>query len=144
MISVNFLYQSKTKNRRSERSKESCNKDSFSFAQKLHFYFSRTQVTEKHVIFICEKNPGFVIFEKERVNDCSMEMAIIFIVGMLIGCIFSAVIYRIKSVGSLRIDTSDPDDDPYLFLELSKDVGTVRRKKYVVLKVNTQNFIPHK
>ena len=73
-----------------------------------------------------------------------METAIIFIAGVLIGCIFSVVICRLMSVGSLRIDTSDPDDNPYLFLELSKDVDTVSRKKYVVLKVSIKNFLPHK
>lgn len=69
---------------------------------------------------------------------------IIFIIGILLGCIISAVIFRVKSIGSLRIDASDPDDKPYLFLELSKEVGAVCRKKYVTLKVNVKNFLPRK
>lgn len=69
---------------------------------------------------------------------------VIFVVVALIGCILTTIASRVKSVGSLRIDTSDPDDNPYLFLELSKDVGEVYRKNYIMLKVNTKSFIPHK
>jgi len=72
-----------------------------------------------------------------------MELIIIFGIGVLIGCALTVIICRMRSVGSLRIDTSDPDDSPYLFLELSKDIGEVYRKKYVTLKVNTKSFIPH-
>lgn len=73
-----------------------------------------------------------------------MEVLIGFAIGVLIGCILTVTISRRKSVGALRIDTSNPDDSPYLFLELSKDVGEVYRKKYITLRVNTKNFIPHK
>ena len=73
-----------------------------------------------------------------------MEVVIIFVMGVLIGRIFTIIIARINSVGSLRVDTSDPDDNPYLFLELSKDTNYVFRKKYVTLKVNTKDFVPRK
>lgn len=46
-------------------------------------------------------------------------------------------------IGTLRIDTSDPDG-PFMFLELSKDVNAVASKKYVVLKVNLKNYISQK
>lgn len=72
-----------------------------------------------------------------------MELIIIFGIGVLIGCALTVIICRMRSVGSLRMDTSDPDDGPYLFLELSKDVGVVYQRKYVTLKVNTKSFIPH-
>ena len=72
-----------------------------------------------------------------------MNLIIMFVVGILVGCVIALSIFRMKSVGSLRIDTSDPDDGPYLFLELSKDVGVVYQRKYVTLKVNTKSFIPH-
>lgn len=72
-------------------------------------------------------------------------MEIIFVgIGCLIGCIATAIIFRAFKVGTLRVDTSDPDDGPYMFLELSKDVRTVMSKKYIVLKVNTKNFISQK
>lgn len=64
-----------------------------------------------------------------------------FFCGFAVSCIKSS---RKEPVGDLRIDTSDPDDNPYLFLELSKDLNFVRRKKYITLKVNTISYIPHK
>lgn len=73
-----------------------------------------------------------------------MEVIIYFGVGIATGIVLHMVIYRIKSVGVLRVDNSDPDDGPYLFLELSKDIGCIKRKKYVVLKVNLKSCISHK
>lgn len=73
-----------------------------------------------------------------------MELIIIFGIGVLIGCILTIIIFRTRSVGSLRIDISDPDDSPYLFLELSKDIREIYKKKHVMMKVNFKNFIPHK
>lgn len=72
-----------------------------------------------------------------------MQAVIIFAIGVIIGCILVNVVRRIKSVGALRIDTSD-SDGPYMFLELDKDVGAISSKKYVLLRVNLKNYIPHK
>lgn len=72
-----------------------------------------------------------------------MNLIIIFVIGIFVGCVIALPIFRMRSVGSIRVDTSDPDDGPYLFLELSKDIDEIYRKKYVTLKVNTKNFIPH-
>lgn len=70
---------------------------------------------------------------------------IAFLAGFLCGFAVSCIkLSRKEPVGDLRIDTSDPDDNPYLFLELSKDLNFVRRKKYITLKVNTISYIPHK
>ena len=65
-------------------------------------------------------------------------------IGFMIGCVMAALIFRTFIIGTLRVDTSDPDDRPYMFLELTKNVQAVMRKKYVVLKVNTKNFISQK
>jgi hypothetical protein len=72
-----------------------------------------------------------------------MELFIIFGIGILVGIVCTTVATRTKSVGSLRVDTSDSDDSPYLFLELSKDIEEIYRKKYVMFKVSLKNFIPH-
>lgn len=72
-----------------------------------------------------------------------MEVAIVFVIGLLIGLISMDVISRIDSIGTLRVDDSLPDEGPYLFLELTKDINHIRRKKYIVLKVNTDSYIPH-
>lgn len=72
-----------------------------------------------------------------------MQTAIIFAIGVVVGCILVNIVQRIKSVGALRIDTSDPDG-PYMFLELDKGVDTISSKKYVLLRVKLRNYIPHK
>lgn len=48
-----------------------------------------------------------------------------------------------KPVGTLRIDTSDPDG-PYLFLELHTPINEVMRHKTVTLDVNLESYISQK
>ena len=62
-----------------------------------------------------------------------------FLVGMGAGC---GIIWRPPS-GTLRIDTSDPDDKPNLFLELNRDVGDIGEMETLVLNVSTENYLPH-
>lgn len=64
-----------------------------------------------------------------------MEFVLIGI-GIFIGVVLTVLLFRKNMVGTLLVNTSDPDDAPYLFLELSKDVSDVTNKRYVVLKVN--------
>lgn len=59
------------------------------------------------------------------------------------GKLVTKIITKPLDIGTLRIDTSDPDG-PFMFLELSKDVDTVASEKYVVLKVNLENYISQK
>ncbi len=66
----------------------------------------------------------------------------VFVIGMVIGCVFSSIVRRSKSVGKLRIDTSDPDG-PFMFLELSKGVGDISTKKQVLLQVDLKSYISH-
>lgn len=70
---------------------------------------------------------------------------------IIIECIISALIgfviginHHHKPVGTLRVDQSDPDDNPYLFLELSEDPKKLPNQKYITLKVNIENYISHK
>ena len=72
-----------------------------------------------------------------------MELVIILAIGIVVGSIITRIIIRPLDIGTLRIDTSDPDG-PFMFLELSKDVDTVASKKYVILKVNLENYISQK
>lgn len=72
-----------------------------------------------------------------------MELVIILAIGIMVGSIITRIIIRPLDIGTLRIDTSDPDG-PFMFLELSKDVDTVASEKYVVLKVNLENYISQK
>lgn len=71
-------------------------------------------------------------------------MIIGFLVGAVLGSVISGVILYLHVVGTLRVDRSDPTENPYLFLELSKRLEAVTKKKYVVLRVNKKNYISHK
>ena len=73
-----------------------------------------------------------------------MSFVIIFCIGLLVGGVLVQGWSYMHSVGSLRIDDSDPDEDPYIFLELFKDASTLYKKKYITLKVNIKSFIPRK
>lgn len=73
-----------------------------------------------------------------------MEIVIGIIVGIVIGAVATCLIFGAFSVGSLRVDHSIPEDEPYLFLELTRNVNTILKKKFVVLKVRAEDFIPHK
>lgn len=55
------------------------------------------------------------------------------------------LIIALKPVGTLRIDNSDPDEPPYLFLELKKESNpnNFKNKKYVTFDVNAKNYISH-
>lgn len=68
---------------------------------------------------------------------------IILVVGVVIGVIFAMFAFRRLLVGDLRVDLSIPDDGPYLFLELYRGTQDVTSKQFVVLRVNTESYIPH-
>lgn len=67
------------------------------------------------------------------------------IIGILIGIIASRFIFRERPVGSLRVDESDPDSGPYLFLELDRSgAAAIYKQRYVRLRVELKNYISHK
>lgn len=69
-----------------------------------------------------------------------MELAIVFILGILAGLIISRILQD-KPVGNLRVDHSDPDG-PYLFLELHEDPDRLAKHKTVTLRVLFKDFLP--
>lgn len=70
------------------------------------------------------------------------SLIITFLFGGSVGFIISKVISRGHPVGTLRIDTSDPDG-PYLFLESNIDPHTILHHKHVMLNVDVKNYISH-
>ena len=70
-------------------------------------------------------------------------LVIIFAIDIVIASIITKIITKPLDIGTLRIDTSDPDG-PFMFLELSKDVDVVASKKYIILKVNLKSYISQK
>ena len=43
---------------------------------------------------------------------------VFFIVGAFVGSVLTVFMTRKRPIGTLRIDRSDPNDQPYMFLEL--------------------------
>ena len=67
------------------------------------------------------------------------------LVGILIGLLASRFIFKDKPIGSLRVDSSDPDSGPYLFLELDRSgADAIYKQRYVRLRVELKNYISHK
>lgn len=71
-----------------------------------------------------------------------MQSIVFLIVGIVLGYVLSRLIPKEKPVGTLRVDQSDPDSGPYLFLELTHHgAGAIQKKKYVLFKVDLKNYI---
>ena len=70
-----------------------------------------------------------------------MLEVLLFLLGFMVGIVSFLVYLIVRSVGTLRVDQSDPTEQPYLFLELDKPVESVINKKYVLFRVNKKNFI---
>lgn len=67
---------------------------------------------------------------------------LIFVVGMLVGWILTYANTKRQIVGTLREDRSDPDEPPYLFLELEADGMTrIQSHRLVTLRVLRENYI---
>lgn len=76
-----------------------------------------------------------------------MELAIAIAIG-IIGFIAGVVVGKRSNnqsiSGTLRIDSSDPYDGPYMFLELSEDLVALSKKQHVTLDVSTESYISRK
>ena len=60
-------------------------------------------------------------------------------VGCAIGAIVTMLIFRKFIVGTLLVTKIESEEQPYLFLDLDKDVGAISNKEYVIFKVNAKN-----
>ena len=69
-----------------------------------------------------------------------MEVLLV-LLGFVFGIVFFLICLVVRSVGTLRVDQSDPTESPYLFLELDKPVENIVKEKYVLFKVIKKNFI---
>lgn len=63
--------------------------------------------------------------------------------GILVGIVVTSVYFCSKTIGSLRVDHSDPSEPPYLFLEVEKNPDALDHGKVVVLRVKRENLISH-
>jgi hypothetical protein len=75
-----------------------------------------------------------------------MGMLLSCVIGVIIGTLISYFVRRHYTIGNLRIDNSDIDDSPYMFLEMDSSNGGVRwisKQKYIVLNVLVKDYISH-
>lgn len=65
---------------------------------------------------------------------------LILILCALVGFILGVLASRPKTVGFLKVDYSDPEDGPYLFLELKKNgMEVIESSDYITLKVSIKD-----
>ncbi len=65
-------------------------------------------------------------------------MEILFlVVGAIVGIFITMIFLRKEPIGTLRVDYSDPDSRPYLFLEIpQKNAHLIETKKAVTFKID--------
>lgn len=67
---------------------------------------------------------------------------LLFALGILTGFLLAIWTARRLQIGVLRVNSSDPDDGPYLFLELRKGMSDIFANRYVLLKVSLDGYLP--
>ena len=72
-----------------------------------------------------------------------MWIVLALIGGILVGVAASAVYFRARTIGLLRVDRSDPSEPPYLFLEVEKNPDAQQHGRLVVLRIRKENLISH-
>lgn len=73
-----------------------------------------------------------------------MEVLFAVILGFAIGFVCASLGVLSLKIGHLRIDRSDPTEEPYMFLEVTKGVGDISNRKLVLLEVKNENYISQK
>ena len=72
-----------------------------------------------------------------------MWIVLALIGGILVGVAASAVYFRARTIGLLRVDRSDPSEPPYLFLDVEKNPDALQHGRLVVLRIRKENLISH-
>lgn len=65
-----------------------------------------------------------------------MEFIVLILLSFILGAGFCYSIMKSKTLGVIRMARSDPDEPPYLFLELNTSVDDVLSKKLVMFEVS--------
>lgn len=75
-------------------------------------------------------------------------MLLWFVFGVVFGLICGMIFFKIRlkkmSSGNLRIDDSDKNEDPYLFLELTTELKNVCNRDYIVFNIKKENYFCEK
>ena len=70
-----------------------------------------------------------------------MLEVLLVLLGFVGGMTVFLICLAARSIGTLRVDRSDPTEQPYLFLELDKPVESVINQKYALFRGNKKNLI---
>lgn len=71
-----------------------------------------------------------------------MSWIVSMIIGFMIGVFIARFIFKDELIGSLRVDRSDPESGPYLFLEINPGgMKTIYKKKQVRLNITLEDYI---
>ena len=65
------------------------------------------------------------------------------IITLVLGFVIGWLSNMRQIIGTIRVDNSDPEDGPYLFLELTTGMGKLEHGDIVSFKVNTESYISH-
>lgn len=66
-----------------------------------------------------------------------MNWAVLLVIGILIGMIAYKLIFSEKPIGTLKVDDTDLDGGPYLFLEIDRGrLGDIYRNRHVCVRVD--------
>ena len=71
-----------------------------------------------------------------------MEIFLV-LIGLAVGVGIGYLIRKPKVCGYIRIDQSEPDEPPKLFLESHIGIYEMSHKKHVMYKVKVENYISH-
>lgn len=69
-----------------------------------------------------------------------MEMIIAFVVGILVGIVGTIIYYRVHTSGTLYINDTNPNEEPYVFLELDEDIYDIYLDRYITFKLNVKKY----
>ena len=71
-----------------------------------------------------------------------MEVLLV-LLGVVIGVVGTVTYFASVSMGTIRVDHSDPTEPPYLFLEIDdgKTVDTIAKQKQVLFRVLNKDYI---
>lgn len=69
-----------------------------------------------------------------------MEIVIWSILMVLVGIVIGRIVTLNGTDGFLIIDRSDPDDGPYLFVQLHKDVSKLSGRRCVIFRVSNKDI----
>ena len=77
-----------------------------------------------------------------------MQIVLAYILGIIVGVLITQLIRGLsqkppKYSGALVVDRSDPEDGPYIFLELKDDPSILEKSETATFVVVSKNYISH-